>query len=146
MKTSQKEDVSDRPPTPVTCPDVRHRSSTAAVDVGSAQIHAVHTSSDTRAAPIPLPRPRCAHAISVDLGPGEQRFPKLSIIVTASVDAPETAVAQGDADRLRARSADSRMTISPGHGWCACARPIGSRRWSAWSGSGRLPAQPANAS
>ena len=27
MKTSQKEGVSDRPPTPMTCPDVRHRSS-----------------------------------------------------------------------------------------------------------------------
>ena len=59
MKTSEKEGVSDRPPTPVTCPDARHRRSATAVDVSSAQLDAVQTSLDTRAAPTPLPRPRC---------------------------------------------------------------------------------------
>jgi hypothetical protein len=55
MKTSEKEGVSDRPPTPMTCLNSRHRSSAAAVDVGSAHFDAVQVSSDTRAAPIPLP-------------------------------------------------------------------------------------------
>jgi len=59
MKISEKEGVSDRPPTHMSCPDTRHRCSTATVGVSSAQKDAVQTGSDTRAAPNPLPRPRC---------------------------------------------------------------------------------------
>jgi hypothetical protein len=57
MKTSEKEGVSDRPSTPVTCPNTRHRSSAAHVDVGSAHLDAVRSGSDTPAAPTPLPPP-----------------------------------------------------------------------------------------
>ena len=73
MKTSEKEGVSDRPPTPVTCSNMKHRSSTATVDVSSAQLHAVQAGSDTRVAPDPLPRPDAAHcvfAIAVDVEAG----------------------------------------------------------------------------
>jgi hypothetical protein len=70
MKTSEKEGVNDRPPTATTCPDVRHRSSAAAVDVGSAHLDAVQAGSDTRAAPTPLPAADAVHyviAIAVDV-------------------------------------------------------------------------------
>ena len=55
MKTSHKEGVSDRPPTPPTSPNVRHHSSTATVDVSSAHLDAIQAGSHTRPAPIPLP-------------------------------------------------------------------------------------------
>ena len=86
MKTSQKEGVSDRPPTPMTCPDTRHRSSAAAVDVSSAQTDAIQAGSDTRAAPIPLPppMPRIAYCHRGRRRyRGDQRFPKPSTIVAA---------------------------------------------------------------
>ena len=73
MKTSQKEGVSDRPPTPMTCPDTRHRSYAATIRVSSTHMGAVQAGSDTRAAPTPLPRPDAAHnliAIVVDVEPG----------------------------------------------------------------------------
>ena len=63
MKTSQKEGVSDRPPTPLTCPDMRHRSSTPTVGVSSAHLDAAQAASDTRVAPIPLPRIDAVHDV-----------------------------------------------------------------------------------
>lgn len=55
MKTFQKDGVRDRPPTPMTCPDMRHHSSAATVSASSTQMDAVQTSSDARVAPTPLP-------------------------------------------------------------------------------------------
>ena len=73
MKRSENGCVSDRPTIPMTCRDTRHRSSAAAVGGSSAQSDAVQTSSDTRAAPTPLPRPDALHyviAIVVDVDTG----------------------------------------------------------------------------
>jgi hypothetical protein len=56
MKNSEKERVSDRPTTPVTCPDVRHRSSAGAVGVSSAHTDDVQVCSDAPAALRPLRR------------------------------------------------------------------------------------------
>lgn len=63
MKTSEKEGVSDRPPTPTTCPNTRRRSSAGALGVSSAHLDAVQSNSGTRAAPILLPAamPRIAY-------------------------------------------------------------------------------------
>ena len=76
--------------TPVTCPNTRHRSSTPAVDVRSAQFDAVQACSDTRAAPILLPRPQCRALRTCHRGGrrnrGDQQFPKPSTIVVALVD------------------------------------------------------------
>ena len=89
MKTSHKEGVSERPPTPISCPNMRHRSSAATVDISSPQSDAVQAGSDTRAAPTPLPRRRAAQyvtAIAVDVDPFVQRLPKPSTVATAHVD------------------------------------------------------------
>ena len=74
MKTSQKEGVSDRPPTPVTCPDTRHRSSTAAVGVTFGAIGRRtslfgHSRCSHSAPPPPMPR-IASLAIVVDVETG----------------------------------------------------------------------------
>ena len=77
MKTSQKEGVSDRPPTLVTCPDMRHRSSAATVGISSTQLAAIQAGSDTRVAPNPLPHADAMHdviAITVDVDMTALRF------------------------------------------------------------------------
>jgi hypothetical protein len=119
MKRSENGCVSDRPPTPMTCPDTRHRSSTGAVGVSSAQTDALQTGSDTRAAPIPLPHRRRALRHCRGGRPrqdGDQRLPKPSTIVGAFVDGVgmlDNRCRTGDVDGLHVRTADGRRHSHP---------------------------------
>ena len=104
-------------PIPMTCPNLRHRSSTAAVDVGSAHLDAVHAGSDTRAAPNPLPAnaTHCAFAIvGRRRNRRDQRFPEPLTAACALVDELSSLRNRRrarDADGLRVRTADGRMRI-----------------------------------
>jgi hypothetical protein len=115
MKTSQEEGVSNRPPTPTTCPDMRRRRSTPAVGVGSAQSGSVQASSDTRVAPYLLPYRRRALSHchrGRRRNEDDQRLRKPpSIIVAAFVDDLGTLsdrCPKEDVDRLRVRATDVR--------------------------------------
>ena len=114
MKTSQKEGVSDRPPTPVTCPGMRHRSSAGRL------VSVRNTWTPYKPvrilALLPIRSPARHWAITCHRGrrrTGEQRFPKPSTTVCASVDDLDILRNRRrtrDADGLRVRSADGLAT------------------------------------
>jgi hypothetical protein len=117
MKTSQKEGVSDRPPTPMSCAGLRRRSSTAAVDVSSAHLDAVQAGSDTRAAPVPLP---CACGAD-EVGSTSKRVTNgflshrpSSLRAAYDLDILVNCCRTEDVDGLRVRSANGRVMIAPG--------------------------------
>jgi hypothetical protein len=90
------------------------------------------TSSDTRAAPIPLPRSRRRDQLCCYRSRHRHRassgFPNPSIVVVALGDdlhGLRKRRRSGDAGGLRVRSADGRMTISPGP-WSGSADAVAS--------------------